>query len=328
MNTKCVGRILAIVFMALVLPCLVSAACLPVPIVDTGWHSIFDRGVPTRQSQMLLGRALENWNRYYQYNVRAVDYKYLGVVCCGQMSKAIDIFTEPENVWVPYGDYSQRESIIALNLERDRFWDRETYFDWSSEIAGKIKPGLHVYEVHWLYGDFRFKTFCITDDENLIYDPMLFNAPIFTFSSDKRFISVGIWRLWAEPFSQYDKWKLGEISVNISGKCCPSHCPQHCYVSSSSSAESGKAMILTDNDFVIQRKCKLKYNWAYVCDYNEIFKQGWTGLDIMRSVGIFGYGKGSIDVSKWEMDGTGRCGKARKIVRRVYRVQTGSEITQ
>lgn len=238
------------------------------------------------QVQAELLTAIENWNNFYGSSVKARNWEYEGKIDSeGERRQIILEMTRPENAWFPDGDISEPDKVAAKQLGGyDESTDDASIAEWKEMIGQMVHVGHHVVRIMWKQdtANSEFSTICITDDETIVYDSMLFN--IVLVEEHSRCLDLSIYWLWGRT--------RGRIIADLSAVCdgpvaraCSHNCSGWCTL--------GKAECMCKVTQYVDH-CSLEYNWAWAVGFRsvEIQKDGFT-LKVKGYIGSYGKGNGS-----------------------------------
>jgi hypothetical protein len=249
-----------------------------------------DKATVPQSPKEQLEKAESNWAYYYrESNISVRSVTLLGKICCSQLDSFLSDATNPDSVWFPVGNYFDIKNVKVVKGSEIKAL---IYKQWKQEFERLIRPGFYVFRIEWVSGDKFFHSFCFTDDEDIVYDAMFSNAPFMTIDSTAPYFYCKIWKLWAN-FVAYDaeRYLVGRIKISDDGRCCASHCPQHCNINSQTYMEGGCAQIYLESDLDITKACIARGSWAWAAGYRKIVDfQDTTGFITYQLAGAFGVG--------------------------------------
>jgi hypothetical protein len=140
---------------------------------------------------------------------------------------------------------------------------------------------MHIVTINWQKGTDTFTTTCVTNDTEIIYDNMLFNAVMVETKSKAKCFDYQISWLWGS--------ERGRIIVNLDCVCIEGHiaaCPYTCtaYMTLGDAKVNCK-ITQTENC------CYLNYSWAWATPLVTITVQ--TDNFTLQTSGIGSSGQGS-----------------------------------
>lgn len=165
---------------------------------------------PPRGPQEQIDLSIKNWNKYYGINVKAVSWSYEGEIKNEiQRNQILQEMTDPEKAWFPSGNVLKPDSITAWRITDDKSVKEDEISKWRNEVDRKIKVGHHIFRLKWTKARQKFMSICISDDDSLIYDSMLFNIMLVEEHHSCLYVNI----------KKLSLLSLGKISMCINIEC-------------------------------------------------------------------------------------------------------------
>lgn len=243
--------------------------------------------LPARPRQ-LLETSIQNWNRVYGKEVRALRWTYQGRITSEeQKSRITNEMTNPERAWFPSGEVTAPDEMTALRIVDDPTIDQAEIAKWQAMVRDRVAIGNHIVRLEWTKGTVAFSTITITNESQLVYDSMLFNAVLVEKHS--RCLDYRMGWLWQTEWKDMTR---GFITADLEVGC-DSEGNASCYHRCDSSMTLGEAKINCKRTQSADC-CGLEWTYAWACGFKKVkVKADKFGLEVEGWIGSSGAGDGS-----------------------------------
>ncbi|HPF12343.1 MAG TPA: hypothetical protein PKW08_12995 [Flavobacteriaceae bacterium] len=267
--------------------CLFAAAIMLLAACES--HTKDD--LPTKPKDQLEA-ALTNWNTYYGSDIRSEGWSYEDSLDDEEDRKeAVDLMTDASTTWFPSIAFTDTTyTTKAVQLRDDPSVTQAAIDDWKSKVDGDAKVGQHLLKLQWksVSDGKSFVSYCLADDDKLIYDSMLMNASRVHPSNSC--FSYKMW--WAWEGDDPANWTRGSIYADVTPTCrngVPITCDKNC----TASMTLGEAKINCTST-IVDNCCSMEYSWAWACGFKsvKVAADGFT-LEVEGIIGSGGSGNGS-----------------------------------
>lgn len=246
-------------------------------------------------NNLLLARAIQNWNAFYGANVVATGISDEGPILDDARRVAVvGLMTDTTTTFMPSGDVTMPHTMWALPISADPTIPGVKIGEWRMRIDRTVSVGDRVVRVHWRRVDGRlFDTYCVLRGSMIKYDSMLSNIAFFGGGPRRTVFNYRMGWAWQSDFNDMTR---GSIVVDGTASCRNGQviCTENCTASMS----LGEADVNCKSSHIAGTECcKVEYSWAWACGFTSI-KVGNDDftLEVEGIIGSSGSGNGSAIV--------------------------------